>query len=266
MRIAQISDVHVGSLFQQSIFDTLVDELNTQLKPDVLIISGDLTDDGLVFQFEKAQKEIQRFDCPNLIVIPGNHDFRHTGYLLFKKYFPMSAKRVHEFRDGNIVIVTVNSVRPDKDEGQIGHRQILWLENTVGKFSEHLSDRKTQRLKIVCMHHHLIAIPDTGYTDLVGISDAGDALQACLESGVDVVICGHKHRPWMWNLGRLLILYAGTASSWRYRGIFQNTYNILDIKNNKVQADIKVVGGKRIPLSEIVQRFKEEARTKVLSG
>ena len=38
-----------------------------------------------------------------------------------------------------------------------------------------------QTIKIVGMHHHLIAIPDTGYTNIVGISDAGDALRACLE-------------------------------------------------------------------------------------
>jgi 3',5'-cyclic-AMP phosphodiesterase len=264
MRIVQISDLHVGGLFKQAAFDTLVAELNTELRPDVLIISGDLTDDGLVFQFEKAQKELQRFDCPNLVIIPGNHDYRHTGFLLFKKFFPAFSKRVQQFDQGRVVIVTANTARPDKDEGQIGHRQILWLENTVSKFGDSTGDSKAQKVKIVCMHHHLIAIPDTGYTDVVGISDAGDALRACLESGVDIVICGHKHRPWMWNLGRLLILYAGTACSWRYRGIFHDTYNIIDIEDGKVQADLKMVGGKRIPLSEIVKKFKEEARTHAL--
>ena len=49
------------------------------------------------------------------------------------------------------------------------------------------------------MHHHLIAIPDTGYTNVVGISDAGDVLRTCLANDVDIVICGHKHRPWIWD-------------------------------------------------------------------
>lgn len=101
---------------------------------------------------------------------------------------------------------------------------------------------------------------------IVGISDAGDALRACLESGVDVVICGHKHRPWMWNLGKLLIVFAGTACSWRYRGVFDDTYNIIDINNNKVHVDIKLVGGRKIPLSEIVKSFKQEVRTQALSS
>ncbi|MDQ4074290.1 MAG: metallophosphoesterase, partial [Thermoproteota archaeon] len=50
MRIVQISDLHIGGLFKQNAFDMLVEEINNDLKPDVLIISGDLTDDGLVFQ------------------------------------------------------------------------------------------------------------------------------------------------------------------------------------------------------------------------
>jgi 3',5'-cyclic-AMP phosphodiesterase len=118
-----------------------------------------------------------------------------------------------------------------------------------------------EKIKMVCMHHHLIAIPDTGYTNVVGISDAGDALRACLESGVDIVMCGHKHRPWMWNLGKLLVLYAGTVSSWRFRGVFENTYNIIDIKKGKIHVDIKTVGGQKVPLEEIVKKFKKEKTT-----
>ena len=90
MRIVQISDLHIGGLFKQDSFDRLVDEINIDLQPDVIIVSGDLTDDGLIFQFEQARQELQRFVCPKMIVFPGNHDYRHTGYLLFEKYFPSS--------------------------------------------------------------------------------------------------------------------------------------------------------------------------------
>lgn len=68
----------------------------------------------------------------------------------------------------------------------------------------------------------------------------------------------------MWNLGKLLIVYTRTACSWRYRGVFDDTYNIIDIKNNKVHVDMKMVGGKKVPLSEIVKRFKQEVRTQSL--
>jgi 3',5'-cyclic AMP phosphodiesterase CpdA len=112
-----------------------------------------------------------------------------------------------------------------------------------------------KKIKIIAMHHHLIAIPDTG-TDKIIIVDAGDTLRDCLQSGVDLMICGHKHRPWLWNLGALQTAYAGTASSERYRGFFENAYNIVDIKDGKVSVDMKIVGGKRMPLIEIVEKYK----------
>jgi Icc protein len=244
LQIVQLSDIHMGGLFVQSVFDAVVDEVN-KLKPDAIIVTGDLTDDGLLFQFEKARNELKRFSCPNVIVIAGNHDYRHTGYLLFKKFFP--SKQIYEFDDA--IVLTLGTARPDRDEGEVGYRQNLWVEKTLAKFPE-------TKTKIVAMHHHLIGIPDTG-TDKIIILDAGDTLRACLQSGVDLVLCGHKHRPWAWNLGRLEIAYAGTTSSIRFRGFFENCYNIIDIeKGKKPRVDIKIVGKKRFPLSELVERYK----------
>jgi hypothetical protein len=58
------------------------------------------------------------------------------------------------------------------------------------------------------------------------------------------------------------IAYAGTACSWRYRGIFKDTYNIIDINvNNEINVDMKVVGESRIPLSEVVRRYVPEEKT-----
>ena len=244
MQIVQLSDLHVGGLFKEDAFNTIVNEVN-ELSPDVVIISGDLTDDGLIFQFQQARSLIQKINCPNLIALPGNHDYRHTGYLLFKKFFPFS-NQIHEYE--NLVILTLGTARPDRDEGEVGHRQNVWMEDIL--------NRHTEKTKIVVMHHHLIAIPDTGYANVVGILDAGDTLRACLDSKVDLVLCGHKHRPWIWNLGALQIAYAGTASSWRYRGVFDDTYNIINVERGKIDIDIKVVGGKRQALSEIIKKYE----------
>ena len=245
MKFVQISDLHIGGLFKPDVFDSIVEEVNN-LKPDAIIISGDLTEDGLIYQFQQAQEEVKKFNCRNLIVFPGNHDYRHTGYLLFKKFFP-SSRQIYEF--GNIVVLTVGTARPDRDEGEVGHRQNVWIEDTLRRY-----DNET---KIVVMHHHLIAIPDTGYTSIVGILDAGDTLRVCLEGKVDLVLCGHKHRPWMWNLGRLVIAYAGTATSIRFRGFFENCYNIVEVeKEKKPRVDIKIVGKKSFPLSDLVERYK----------
>lgn len=242
MRLVQLSDIHVGSLFVQGTFDAVVDEVN-KLKPDAILITGDLTDEGILPQFEKASKEIKRFDCQNIIAVAGNHDYRHTGYLLFKKFFP--AKQVHEFDE--VVVLTLGTARPDRDEGEVGYRQNLWMEKTLAKYDN--------KVKIVAMHHHLVGIPDTG-TDKILILDAGDTLRTCLQSKVNLVLCGHKHRPWVWKLGSLEIAYAGTTSSTRYRGFFENSYNIIEVEKGKMRTDIKIVGKKRFPLSDLVEQYR----------
>ncbi len=242
MRLVQLSDIHVGNLFVQGAFDAVVDEVN-KIKPDAIVITGDLTDEGILPQFEKASKEIKRFDCQNIIAVAGNHDYRHTGYLLFKKFFP--TKHVYEFEDA--VLLTLGTARPDRDEGEVGYRQNLWMEKTLAKYEN--------KIKIVAMHHHLVGIPDTG-TDKILILDAGDTLRTCLQSKVNLVLCGHKHRPWVWNLGSLEIAYAGTASSTRFRGFFENSFNVIEVEKGKMRADIKIVGKKRFPLSDLVGQYK----------
>ena len=53
MQIVQISDLHVGSQFIQEKFDILVEEVN-ELNPDVIIITGDLTNEGLMKEYEEC--------------------------------------------------------------------------------------------------------------------------------------------------------------------------------------------------------------------
>jgi len=248
MNIVQLSDIHVGSQFREKVFNTVLDEVNA-LKPNAIIVTGDLTNEGLVKEYEKCKELISQLRVPKIIAISGNHDYRNTGYLVFKKYFPFET--INEL-DKDVVVVTLGTARPDRDEGEVGYRQNLWLERTMKKYEK--------KIKILAMHHHLIGIPDTG-SDRVTVIDAGDVLRTILATNVDLVLCGHKHRPWIWTFKNLSIVNAGTTSSERVRGLFENTYNIIKIENKKIHVDLKIVGGKRIPLENIVKnytRFGEE--------
>jgi len=248
MKIAQLSDIHVGSQFREEVFDNVIDEVN-DLGPDAVIVTGDLTNEGLLQEYEKCKAKFAKLEVEKIIAISGNHDYRNTGYLLFKKFFPFET--VNEL-DDNVVLVTLGTARPDRDEGEVGYRQNLWLERTMKKHPK--------KLKMVAMHHHLIGIPDSG-TDRVTVIDAGDVLRTALSSQVNLVLCGHRHRPWIWSFGNLSIVNAGTASSERMRGLFENTYNIINIEKRKIKVDLKIVGGKCIPLKNLVEnytRFGEE--------
>ncbi len=248
MEIVQLSDIHVGSQFREEIFEKVIDEVNA-LKPDTVVITGDLTNEGLVSEYEKCKDLVSKLNVDKVIAISGNHDYRNTGYLVFKKYFPFQT--INELSN-DVVLVTLGTARPDRNEGEVGYRQTLWLERTMKKYED--------KTTILAMHHHLIGIPDTG-SERVTILDAGDVLRTILDTNVDLVLCGHKHRPWIWRFNNLSIVIAGTASSERMRGLFDNTYNIVNVDKNKLQIDLKIIGGKRIPLEDIVKnysRFGEE--------
>lgn len=244
MLIVQISDLHVGSQFLQDKFDQLIHEVN-QIDPDVIVVTGDLTNEGLMKEYEECKTLLAGFNAKKIITISGNHDYRNTGYLLFKKYFPFDT--INELSD-DVVLVTLGTARPDRNEGEVGYRQNLWLERTMKKYKD--------RVKILAMHHHLVAIPDTG-SDQLTVVDAGDVLRTILDTQVDLVLCGHKHRPWAWNFGKLMVVNAGTATSERVRGLFENTYNIITVSKKLVQVDLKIVSGKRIPINDIVTNYHQ---------
>lgn len=242
MIIVQLSDIHVGSQFRQDAFEKVIEEVNA-LKADAIIVTGDLTNEGLTDEYEKCKRLLARFKTKKVIAISGNHDYRNTGYLLFKKYFPFD--NVNEI-GSDVVVVTLGTARPDRDEGEVGYRQNLWLERTVKKYKD--------KTTILAMHHHLIGIPDTG-SARVEVIDAGDVLRTILSTNVNLVLCGHKHRPWIWNFKEIAVVNAGTASSERLRGFFANTYNIITIKNKRIHVDLKIVGGKKMPLQNLVDHY-----------
>ena len=134
MIIAHLSDMHVGSQFQPDVFDVLLEEINS-IKPDAVVITGDLTNQGLVKEFEECKRLISRFKTKKLITMSGNHDYRNTGYLLFKKYFPFD--HVNEIGK-DVVIVTVGTSRPDRNDGEIGYLAPTILKSTLNFLSSML--------------------------------------------------------------------------------------------------------------------------------
>jgi Icc protein len=233
--VAHLSDIHCGPKFQGRTLQKAIDEINA-LAPDLVTITGDLTEDGLFEEFQEAKRYLQQLRCKRIVISSGNHDARTTGYRLFPDFFgePSSVTEIK-----NTVIINVNSSRPDQDGGEIGYRQRLWLKECL--------DQNKDRFKIVTFHHHLIPIPDTGMEKNM-IFDAGDALWTLISHGADVVLCGHRHRPWIWTAGKLNIVHAGTVSTNRLRGFYQNSYNIVRIENGEIHAYLKIVGEQKVDL------------------
>jgi Icc protein len=240
MLIVQISDVHCGPMFLRERLRTAITEINS-IRPDIILVTGDLTENGLISEFKLAQKELKKLKADKIVYLSGNHDYRSTGYLLFKEYFPFT--QVTETDEA--VIVVVSSARPDRDDGEIGNRQNLWLEKTLEKYKN--------KTRIVAIHHHVVPVPDTG-ADQITVVDAGDALRSLTKSKANLVLCGHRHRPWKWKIEDMQVVHAGSVSCEKLRGFFCNSYNVVTVSKKKVDAKLKIVGGGCVDFAEIVKR------------
>jgi len=240
MLLAQISDVHCGPMFRRGTLSAAVKEIN-EMCPDVVLVTGDLTENGLISEFKTARRELRKLKVERIIYVSGNHDYRSTGYLLFKEFFPFS--QVTEIDD--VAIIVLSSARPDRDDGEVGHRQNLWLEKVLEKFGN--------KVRIVAIHHHIIPVPDTG-ADQITIIDAGDVLRSLVKSKANMVLCGHRHRPWRWKMEDMLVIHAGSISCEKLRGFFCNSYNVITVKGSKIETKLKIVGGEFVDFGEIVKR------------
>ena len=63
MLIAQISDVHVGGpRYSQELLHAAIREIN-EAEPDVVVVAGDVTDDGYPDQYPQAKRELEAIAC-----------------------------------------------------------------------------------------------------------------------------------------------------------------------------------------------------------
>src|SRR5438046_6263390 len=141
-RIVQLSDLHCGQqFFLPQHLERAIAEVN-EMKPDVVVISGDLTSNGFKDEYALARDYLNRIDCGSMVVIPGNHDSRNVGYVHFEDLFGVRNSVV---RVGSTTIVAVDSSEPDVDNGQIGRGRYRLIE---AAFEEEAN------LRVFVGHHH----------------------------------------------------------------------------------------------------------------
>lgn len=221
--IAHLSDLHLGSqYFVPNLLDRALVEVN-DLQPDIVIITGDLTAMGYRQEFRAAREYLDRLACPDVIIVPGNHDSRNVGYAHFERLF---ATREPVISKKGVTVVGVDSTEPDLDYGRIGRHRYPWIRES---FAQQPDD-----FKIFALHHHLIPIPGTGRERNI-VNDAGDVLEVLIEAGVGLVVSGHKHVPYAWRLENMFIVNAGTVATLRLRGDTKPCYNVVEIEGQRVK-------------------------------
>ena len=216
MKIAHISDLHITSTnFVQEWGNNLLRLLETH-KPDICVITGDLTNDGYVHEYEVVKKYLDSIKTSEKIIVPGNHDARNSGYKIFEEMF---TTRFPFYDHDNIVILGLDSTEPDIDDGHIGRENYQVIKKRLAG---------TNKIRIMALHHHLIPIPGTGRERNI-LVDAGEVLKICMDLKLNFVFSGHKHLPWVWKMGDTFFITAGTATSRRLKGRSYPSFNILNV-------------------------------------
>ena len=221
-KIVHLSDVHFGTA-DPAVTELVVGKIN-EIGPDVVVVSGDLTQRAKREEFKQARAFLDRLPTPQ-IVVPGNHDVPLYNVLdrflhkldKFEKY--ITADLMPTFIDDEIAVVGVNTARSLTIKGgRISDEQIEYIRSQfVGL--------RTDVLKVVVTHHPFDLPEGHSEEDVVGHAER--AMPMIADCGGDVFLAGHLHvsniettgKRYNLNNGRVaLIIQAGTATSARVRG------------------------------------------------
>jgi 3',5'-cyclic AMP phosphodiesterase CpdA len=245
-RIAHLSDLHFGA-HDPAVVEALVAAL-AELAPDVVVISGDLTQRPRRVQFRAADTFLRRIEahgCP-VVVVPGNHDIplfdvvrRFLSPLRRWRRYVATGRR-ECFLDDEVAIVGLNTARSlTFMNGRLSIGQINGL-------APDFSHASSEAMRILVTHHPLV--PLKGHARERQESQVGRAslaLTAIRAARVDILLAGHIHHagvePGPPDVAqpsadpRILVIQAGTATSWRRRGT-PNSFNLLRIEPGGVLA------------------------------
>ena len=224
--LLQISDTHFGTE-QPQVVEALV-ALSARQQPDLVVLSGDITQRARPAQFRAAKAFVERLGAP-VLAIPGNHDIalfdlwaRLTRpYARYAKVFGTELEPVHASQDW--LVVGVNTIRPWRHKnGEVSAAQI----DRVAKL---LSTASPAQLRVVVVHQPLAVTEARDRTNL--LRGHGDAVRAWAAAGADLLMGGHIHLPYTMALPgwarELWVVQAGTAVSSRTRRGVPNSVNIL---------------------------------------
>jgi 3',5'-cyclic AMP phosphodiesterase CpdA len=230
-------------------------ETINRMRPDVVVVAGDLTAAGYEDEYLEAAGIIAQIEPPK-VIIPGNHDARNVGWVHFERFFgnrfsrmrrAFGPDRAERLRATGFTVVGVDSSEPDLDEGRVGRDRYHWIRT---QFED------PDDIKIFAIHHHLVSVPGTGRERNI-VMDAGDLLAQLTTLDIDLIVSGHKHVPFFWGINGILIANSGTCSTKRLRGLTPSSWNEVEIDASTIKVFLYYPDGRR----ELAVIFSRKTRS-----
>jgi 3',5'-cyclic AMP phosphodiesterase CpdA len=261
-RLIHLSDLHFGAHDPQLV--EAVENRVNESKPDLVVVSGDLTQRARTEQFQEACRFLERLrDAGHeVLAVPGNHDVPLYDVLRrflspltrYMRYIDDTLCPLHEIPGATVLGINTARSLTFKD-GRISHDQMEFIRETFAR-----TDPNTTR--IVVTHHPLFALPvGSKVARAVGRSEL--VLDAIGDAGVDMLLAGHHHESSIHNArdlvtraGPALVVQAGTATSTRVRDESQ-AFNRIDIEEPSVTVTVECWNGTEFAEQD-AQRYERE--------
>jgi 3',5'-cyclic AMP phosphodiesterase CpdA len=234
--LVHLSDLHFGRVDETLLAP--LRELVERIAPDVVVVSGDLTQRARSEEFEAARDYLDSLPGPQIIV-PGNHDISLYNVLRrflqplhrYQRYITSDLDPIHV--DEEIAVLGVNTARSlTFKDGRVNQQQL-------DKIRQELAGLDPGITRIVVTHHPFDLPKSADEDDLV--ARAPMAMAAFAECGVDLLLAGHLHTSHAGSTAAryqtseyaALVVQAGTATSTRGRGE-SNSFNYIEIEQDRI--------------------------------
>lgn len=245
LTILHVSDLHFGPPYQEEVGEALL-RFAYELKPELIVASGDFTQRAREEQFAAARAFLDRLPSAPLVTTPGNHDV--PLYRVAERFFrPLEYYQRHispeldtVTRTPEAVIVSLNSTAPRRAivNGRIHRTQLEFAR-------EAFADVPPELFRVVVAHHHFAPPPD--FDKVAVMPKAKRALDLFTQMRVDLVLGGHLHRAYLGNsldvyagMDRehgIVIVQSGTSTSRRGRARERekNSFNVLRLDGRMIR-------------------------------
>jgi 3',5'-cyclic AMP phosphodiesterase CpdA len=236
--LLHISDTHFGTE-QPEVVEALLRLTDTH-RPELVVLSGDITQRARRSQFRAAREFVDRLNTPSTLAIPGNHDI--PLFNLAARLFWPYANYLREFGSvagvhdsSRLRVIALNTTRPSRHKNGVLSR--AQIEHVV----EQLLKAQPGQLRIVAMHQPVAVERAQDRHDCLR-GPVAEAIARWAEAGADLVLGGHIHLPYVMPLfkpppsnpqdrprlkRRLWAVQAGTAVSARVREGIPNSVNLI---------------------------------------